>query len=127
MNKNILIVENETSVLNIMEFILSQSNYNVIKARTGKEALHLIFKYRTLDLCYLKTSLPDISGFSILNQCSKKILTLPIILITDKSIEECQKKGYTFGAYGILYKPFDIEEILMITNQILRKAHGKNR
>jgi len=57
----------------------------------------------------------------------KKILTLPIILITDKSIEECQKKGYTFGAYGILYKPFDIEEILMITNQILRKAHGKNR
>jgi len=72
MNKNILIVENETSVLNIMEFILSQSNYNVIKARTGKEALHLIFKYRTLDLCYLKTSLPDISGFSILNQCSKK-------------------------------------------------------
>lgn len=126
MNKNILIVENETSVLNIMEFILSQSNYNVIKAKTGKEALYLIFKYRTLDLCYLKTSLPDISGFSILNQCSKKRLTLPIILITDKSIEECQKKGYTYGAYGILYKPFDIEEILMITNQILRKAHGKN-
>jgi DNA-binding NtrC family response regulator len=63
----------------------------------------------------------DIPTKDVLKEILKSYPKLPIILITGNKIEDSQKNSYSYGAYGIIYKPFDAEEILTITNQILRK------
>jgi two-component system response regulator GlrR len=121
MKEKILIVDSDISILNILEFMLSQSHYTPIKCLTGRHAIDACEKDPEIKLCFMEEQDADIPTKDVLKEILKSYPKLPIILITGNKIEDSQKNSYSYGAYGIIYKPFDAEEILTITNQILRK------
>lgn len=121
MKEKILLVDSDISILNILEFLLTQANFTPIKCLTGKHALEICKNDPEIKLCFMEEKLPDISSYDTLKEILKTNPRLPVILISGTNLENCQKISYSYGAYGIIYKPFDAEEILSITNQIFRK------
>jgi DNA-binding NtrC family response regulator len=119
MSKSILVIDNDQSILSIFEFILSQNGITPLAAKSGSKGLEAFLTNKDIQLVFLDFHLKDVSGIEALKSMTKKRPNIPIILIAGQDFENIQKVGYESGAYGIIYKPFDIEEILKITKKIL--------
>jgi DNA-binding response OmpR family regulator len=119
MNKSILVIDTDQSILSIFEFILLQNNITPLVAQSGSKGLELFLTNKDIQLVFLDLHLADVSGLDALKSMTKKRPNTPIILITGKEFESAQKIGYDSGAYGIIYKPFDIEDILKVIKKIL--------
>ncbi|MBT5954238.1 response regulator [bacterium] len=118
MSKNILVVDDDESISSIFEFILQQAGFTVITAKTGNDCLSVLSQNEKIDLIFLDVKMPGISGLDTLREILKSNPNMLVIMMTGFSINEVLKTAYEKGAYGIIYKPFDIEEVLNIINKI---------
>ena len=118
MSKNILVVDDDESISSIFEFILQQAGFTVITAKTGNDCLSVLSQNEKIDLIFLDVKMPGISGLDTLCEILKADANMLVIMMTGFSINEVLKTAYEKGAYGIIYKPFDIEEVLNIINKI---------
>jgi DNA-binding response OmpR family regulator len=107
MTQQIIIVDDEPSIVVPLEFLMQQNGYDVLAARTGEDAVELIRK-NIPDLVLLDVMLPGISGFEVckiirLNPEWEKI---KVIFLTDRKSEMDIAKGLKLGADDYLTKPF---------------------
>nr|ABD75786.1 predicted signal transduction protein [uncultured bacterium] len=108
---NILLVDDKAENLLALEGTLEDENYNLFKAISGHEALHLVLKH-DFDLILLDVQMPEMDGFEVakLLRSKEKSQAIPIIFITAISKEpEYIRKGYEVGAENYLFKPIDPE------------------
>ena len=111
MNKlQILIVEDDSSVKNLMTTTLKAHDYKYIVAETGEDAIRKASTYNP-DIILLDLGLPDIDGIDVI----KKIRTwsnVPIIVISARSEDADKIEALDNGADDYLTKPFSVEELL---------------
>lgn len=110
---NILIVDDNPSKMISLESILAQRDYNIIKANSGKEALHCLLQ-QDVAVILLDVVMPEMDGFETarLIRSRDKNKHTPIIFITAYHETEIDRmKGYNIGAVDFLYTPI-IPEIL---------------
>ena len=110
---NILIVDDRTENLLVLESLLEKIECNIIKATSGNEALSLMLYYE-FALVLLDVQMPDIDGFETAEyiRMNSKTRYVPIIFVTAISKEQkCIFKGYEIGAVDYLFKP--IEPIML--------------
>ncbi len=111
MNKlQILIVEDDTSVKNLMTTTLKAHDYKYIVAETGEDAIRQASTYNP-NIILLDLGLPDIDGVEVI----KKIRTwsnVPIIVISARSEDADKIEALDNGADDYLTKPFSVEELL---------------
>lgn len=111
MNKlQILIVEDDSSVKNLMTTTLKAHDYKYIVAETGEDAIRQASTYNP-DIILLDLGLPDIDGIDVI----KKIRTwsnVPIIVISARSEDADKIEALDNGADDYLTKPFSVEELL---------------
>ena len=111
MNKlQILIVEDDSSVKNLMTTTLKAHDYKYIVAETGEDAIRKASTYNP-DIILLDLGLPDIDGVDVI----KKIRTwsnVPIIVISARSEDADKIEALDNGADDYLTKPFSVEELL---------------
>ena len=111
MNKlQILIVEDDSSVKNLMTTTLKAHDYKYIVAETGEDAIRQASTYNP-DIILLDLGLPDIDGVDVI----KKIRTwsnVPIIVISARSEDADKIEALDSGADDYLTKPFSVEELL---------------
>jgi len=119
MKKKTLIVDNDPSIRSIFEFMLQQAGYDALSAENGSACLKKIDTDNQIDLIFLDINLPDISGKNILKEIHNKKPNLMVILMANDGFVETLSTGYQSGAYGIIYKPFDIEEVLTVIKKVL--------
>jgi len=108
---NILIVDDRPENLLTLEGILESSQLNIIKARSGNEALGLLLEY-DVALALMDVQMPGMDGFETaeIMRSSERTRHIPIIFVT--AISKQRKhifKGYETGAVDYLYKPLDLE------------------
>ena len=111
--RSIMIIEDETVNLRLLSRYLEDS-YLLITAKTGAEALEIIFKqFETISLILLDLNLPDMQGIEILRQLKDdpKYAHLPIIVTTSNS--EAEVECLTLGAIDFIPKPFPQREIVL--------------
>ena len=84
----ILVVEDEEAISNFIATTLKANDYNVIMARTGKEALSMIPSHCP-DVILLDLGLPDIDGIDILQQI-REWSNIPVIVVSAKQIDICE-------------------------------------
>lgn len=126
MSEKILIVEDESDILKLIDFTLTKAGFSTIRAATGREALDAI--RRTLpDLIVLDLMLPDIRGTDI---CSKLKLDertkgIPIVMLTAKSEEIDRVVGFELGADDYITKPFSPRELSLRVRAILRRTKSR--
>ncbi len=121
--KHILLVEDEEHLLKIIQLNLELENYEVTTAITGIEAIKT-FRKNNFDLILLDVMLPEMNGFDVCEEIRKEDMQTPILFLTAKGSSENKIQGLKLGADDYLTKPFNLEELLLRVQILLRR--GKN-
>ncbi len=116
--KQILLVEDEESLMEVLTLNLSLENFEVTQAKTGNEALSLI--NNQFDLIILDVMLPEVNGFDICEIIRKKS-KVPILFISAKGTSNDKIKGLSIGADDYLVKPFHLDEFLLRVKNLINR------
>lgn len=112
---NLLLVDDKPANLLALEAVLGDSEYSLIRAGSGAEALEIL-KKQEIALILLDIQMPDMDGFETAKRIKQldNCADIPIILITAIYIEDPYvRKGYQAGAVDYFCKPFDPEVLRM--------------
>jgi len=115
----ILVVEDEESVLDPLELLLTKEGFSIVTARDGKEALEK-FDQCSPDLILLDLMLPEISGTQVCRQIRSKS-PVPIIMLTAKDTEIDKVVGLELGADDYIVKPYSKAELVARIKAVLRR------
>ena len=118
----ILVVEDESSFSEALEFLLGKEGFSVVTAATGSEALKK-FDQGGIDLVLLDLMLPEISGTEVCRQIRAKS-KIPIIMLTAKDSEVDKVVGLEIGADDYVTKPYSARELVARINAVLRRNGG---
>ena len=113
MNGKIFIIEDETSIIQLVQHNLEKDGFIVSSAINGNEGLKDLKKFEP-NLLLLDWMLPDLSGIEICKSIRKdtSFKNLPVIMLTAKGEEEDKIKGLDSGADDYLTKPFSYNELI---------------
>ena len=118
----ILVVEDESSFSEALEFLLGKEGFSVITAATGTEALKK-FEQGGIDLILLDLMIPEVSGTEVCRQIRSKS-KVPIIMLTAKDSEVDKVVGLEIGADDYVTKPYSARELVARINAVLRRNSG---
>ena len=123
----ILIVEDEEALLSTLKLNLELENYEIMTAASGQEARSK-FKdnNKIINLILLDVMLPEISGFDLCAEFKNIQPNIPIIFITAKSLSADKITGLKLGAEDYITKPFELEELLLRINNVMKRHPVKN-
>ena len=121
MEKTILIVEDETNIVDILSFNLEREGYNTMEAYDGQTGLQLA-REQNPDLILLDLMLPKMNGFDVCRQLRADGSTIPIIMLTAREEEADKVMGLELGADDYITKPFGIRELMARVNANIRRA-----
>lgn len=117
---DILVVDDEDSIVTLLQFNLEQAGFKVDTAYNGEEALNKAFE-NSYDLIVLDLMLPKLDGLEVCKQLRiNKVLT-PIIMLTAKDEEFDKILGLELGADDYMTKPFSPREVVARVRAILRR------
>ncbi|MFH1744477.1 MAG: response regulator [bacterium] len=121
--KRILVAEDDTELLNLLEMELSLWGYEVLTAVSGRKAL-LIAQNEKPDLMLLDVMLPEIDGYHVAQRISEQIGdTCPKILImTGRDIEREKGIARMCGANSTIQKPFKMDDLHKEIARVLKDA-----
>ncbi len=120
--KKILVVDDEDSILKVVEYALSEAGYQVHTAHDG-EGAEFLFREIAPDLVILDVMLPNKSGLDV----AKDLRTdsnVPIIMLSARGDEVDRILGLEFGADDYVVKPFSPRELVSRVKAILRRVEG---
>jgi len=119
----ILIVDDEKMIRESVASYLSQKGFSTVMAETGKEALEIFFT-SSVSFVILDLMLPDYSGEEICTEI-RKFSSVPIIMLTAKTMEEDLLNGLAIGADDYITKPFSLKELHARMEAVWRRTTGK--
>jgi len=119
----ILLIEDEESVVKIIQKILSEKGFHVDVAKTKKEALNQIYKNQ-YDIILSDYSLPDGTGIEILEKFRKQDTLTPFIIITAYGSINGAVEAMKKGASHYLPKPIDFDNLIKIISFYIDKTEG---
>lgn len=120
--KRILLVEDEISLQETIKLNLDLEGYKANAVGDGKSALKA-FKQERFDLIILDVMLPEMDGFKVCEAIRLDNKEIPILFLTAKNSSADKIAGLRLGADDYLTKPFNLEEMLLRV-QILLKRSG---
>ena len=109
--KNILLVDDDKTILELFSELLSSYNYNVVSADCGTNALNKFSNTPNFDLIIIDKIMPDIDGLDLIKMIRESNYEIPIIL-TSGSHETIEQDLTYLGINKKIKKPFDFEEML---------------
>lgn len=111
--KTILVIENDPDISDNLHSIFRRSGFNVVIASNGQNGLEKAFSnYPDLIVC--NTKLPDLDGYSVLEELTKSDMTrtIPFIFLSANSDSSHHRRGMTLGADDYITIPFNADDIL---------------
>jgi len=120
--KKILVVDDEDSILKVVEYALSEAGYQVHTAHDG-EGAEFLFREITPDLVILDVMLPNKSGLDVAKDLRTES-NVPIIMLSARGDEVDRILGLEFGADDYVVKPFSPRELVSRVKAILRRVEG---
>lgn len=123
----VLIVDDEITIIESLEGILSDDGFEVIHAFNGYEALKKI-ETESPDIVLLDIWMPGMDGIETLKEIKKTAPNLPVVMITGHGTIESAVDATKSGAYDFLEKPLSIDKVMVTINNALnfRKLEEEN-
>ena len=124
----ILIVDDEASIIESLEGILTDDGFEVYHAFNGYEALKKI-EAESPDIVLLDIWMPGMDGIETLKEIKKNFPNLPVVMITGHGTIEAAVDATKSGAFDFLEKPLSIDKIIVTINNALnfRRLEEENR
>jgi len=121
MKYRILLVEDEPSLSDTIKLNLELEGYTVQVAKDGKSALKS-FKGERFNLIILDVMLPEMDGFTVCEAIRLENPEIPVLFLTAKNSSSDRVYGLKIGADDYLTKPFNLEELLLRVQNLLRRS-----
>ncbi|MEX1299244.1 MAG: sigma-54 dependent transcriptional regulator, partial [Desulfotignum sp.] len=123
----VLIVDDETTIIESLSGILSDDGFEVIHAFNGYEALKKI-ETESPDIVLLDIWMPGIDGIETLREIKQKFPNIPVVMITGHGSIESAVDATKSGAFDFLEKPLSIDKVMVTINNALnfRKLEEEN-
>jgi DNA-binding response OmpR family regulator len=120
MAEKILVVDDNKSICEILEFNLSNEGYEVECAHSAEEALGKLNSQHALIL--LDIMMGAMSGYKMAEKLRKEKKSVPIIFLTAKDTENDMLTGFSVGADDYISKPFSIKEVIARVKALLKRS-----
>ncbi|XMB73140.1 response regulator transcription factor [Mycoplasmatota bacterium WC30] len=119
-NTYVLVVDDEFRIRRLLSDFLKRGGYRVIEAADGEEALDILFESnQKVDLVILDVMMPKYDGWYVLERI-RDFLSVPVIMLTARSDEYDQLKGFKLGADDYVTKPFSPSVLMARINKLLK-------
>ena len=120
-NNTILIVDDESDIIDLLSYNLNKEGYNIVSANNGLEATKLLSS--KIDLIVLDIMMPEMDGLEFCKfvKSEKSYSNIPIIFLTAKDSEVDEIIGLEMGADDYIYKPISIHRLKARIKVALRK------
>ena len=116
----ILIVDDDVSLSRTLSLVLGRKGYVVNTAKDGPEAIARV-EQRPFDMVFMDIKMPLMNGVETYKRTKKVRPEAVVVMMTAYAVEELVQEALQAGAYGIIYKPLDMEEILRLVEEIKEK------
>ena len=123
MSHRILVVDDESSVTDLLAYNLRKALYDVQVAADGRVALQFVREFHP-DLILLDLMIPEVDGLDVCREL-RKSSNVPIIMITALGEETDRVVGLELGADDYVTKPFSVRELMARIKAVLRRAEIK--
>ncbi len=122
-SRKVLVVDDDEHILRSLAQYLELEEFSVKTASGGAEALALVESDRP-DLVVLDVMMPEMDGFEVLENLRRKPETekLPVIMLTARDQHGDILKGYQMGVSSYMVKPFNLDELVEVINQVFAEA-----
>jgi DNA-binding response OmpR family regulator len=116
----ILVADDDEDILTLVTVRLELAGYDVIKARSGDEALRMATEH-TPDLAVLDVTMPGLDGYEVTRRLRVQEATseTPVILLTARAQETDVARGLAAGADDYVKKPFDARDLRVRVERLL--------
>lgn len=120
MTSILLLEDDELFALTLVDYLEEFSEYKVVHVNSGNKFLEKIYNNR-FDLYLLDINVPDINGIELLKEIRESENETPAIFLTSYKDKETLKNGFLSGADDFLTKPFDMDELILRINSIVKR------
>lgn len=119
--KKILIVEDDSLVVNIISYLLKKEGFNIVVAKDGNEGAEAL-EFEKPDLILMDIMLPYRSGLDITSLAKQKFPEIPIIVVSSLGrIDETIQEALSLGVYDVVSKPFSPVDLITKVKSALRQ------
>ena len=115
----ILVIDDDVSISETLELYLTEEGYDVVTANTGTEGLNRFVK-NSPDVVILDIRLPDIDGFTVLEDLREENENVKVIMITAHHDMDSTIKAMKGGAFDYIHKPINVDELDMAIQKALK-------
>jgi two-component system, NtrC family, response regulator PilR len=128
MAERLLVVDDEPSMREFLEILLSQEGYEVRTAATGEEG-YKVYQSEGPDLILTDVKMPGMSGLDLIREIHSLDPFIPIIAVTAYASADDAIRAVREGAYDYLSKPFQVEDLRIIIRNALetRRLRRENQ
>ena len=117
----ILVVDDESRMRKLVRDFLVKSNYSVLEAADGEQAVDLFMETKDIALIILDVMMPKLDGYGVAKEI-RKVSDVPIIMLTAKSDERDELKGFELGVDEYITKPFSPKILVARVEAVLRRS-----
>jgi DNA-binding response OmpR family regulator len=120
-NLKILVVDDEARMRKLVRDFLVRDGYTVAEAADGEEALSVFFDQKDIALIILDVMMPKMDGYEVCEEI-RKVSKVPIIMLTARSDERDELRGFDLGIDEYVTKPFSPKLLVARVEAILRRS-----
>ena len=123
MPAKILIIEDDPSIVTLLEYNMQAAGFEVASAGTAEQG-ELMLAEDLFDLVILDWMLPDLNGIELCARLRRpgKMPTVPILMLTARGEEADRVRGLATGADDYVVKPFSVPELMARVKALLRRS-----
>jgi len=120
MGKTILIVDDSSSMRQVVGITLKQAGYELIEASDGKDALSKLGGQK-IHLVISDVNMPNMDGITFVREMKKNAAYrfVPVVMLTTEGTDEKKKAGQDAGAKAWVVKPFQPQQLLAVVTKLL--------
>lgn len=121
----ILVVDDESRMRKLVKDFLIKSNYEVLEAEDGSQALDIFFEQNDIALIILDVMMPKMDGWQVCKEI-RSYSKVPIIMLTARGDERDELQGFELGVDEYISKPFSPKILVARVEAILRRTSQFN-
>jgi len=121
MGKTVLVVDDSSTMRQMVAYTLTSAGYEVVEAGNGKEAVTKLNSGTKPALVVTDLNMPEMDGITLITEIRKMAAFkfTPILMLTTESTDDKKKAGQAAGATGWIVKPFNPEQMLKVIQKVL--------
>jgi len=120
--RSVLVVEDNDMNMQLVEYLLEEGGYRIVKAASGEEALTIFRRGGPLDLILMDIHLPGMDGLSVVREMKATMVrtkSVPILALTAHAMRGDKDRFLEAGCDGYISKPIDVKTFISSIEQYL--------